>query len=515
MTHPNDGNEPPLLYAVTDEPRPTEPPHNHDAEQATLGAALIDAHARDALTALLDPDDFYTPRHELIYDALITLHAAGTPVDVVTVAEHLQQAGSLARAGGAPYIAHLISIAPPGPTATWHAQIVADYAARRRIQQAANKIADQASRPGSDLDDLTATALHQLQQATARATTGQTPSTWRPVDLGPILDGTLADTPAPTILPRADGPCLLYAGAVHSIAGEPESGKTWVAIRAAVTELAAGNTVLYVDFEDRATRIVNRFLAAGATPNQIRDQLRYIRPDTALTATTTTHLEHAAHGATLAVIDGITEAMTLHGLSLLDNEDVARWLALMPRRLADHGPAVLQIDHVIKNAENRGRYAIGGQHKLAGIDGAAYKVTVTEPFGRGKKGHARITLDKDREGHVRAIALGHTVAVLTIDARDTERHTADQLRIYLDPPTADVGPDGAFRPTHLMESVSRYVEVNPGCTGKTITDTIRGNTKAIRDGLAALVREGYLRTEPGIRNAVHHWSERPFREDDQ
>jgi hypothetical protein len=245
----------------------------------------------------------------------------------------------------------------------------------------------------------------------------------------------------------------------------------------------------------------------------VEAHFRYIRPEVALSPATAPHLMVAAEGSTLAVVDGITEAMTMHGLSLLDNEDVARWLTLLPRRLADAGPAVLQIDHVIKNPEARGRYAIGGQHKLAGIDGCAYKIAVTEPFGRGKRGHARVTLDKDREGHVRALALGLTVATLTIDSRPTERHDGSCVRAYLDPPTTDVTPDGAFRPTGLMERVSRFVELNPGSTQNTIEDTVRGNGKHLRDAVRALLNEGYLRVEPGARKSSLHWSEAPFRED--
>src|SRR5690606_4938868 len=52
---------------------------------------------------------------------------------------------------------------------------------------------------------------------------------WEFVDLDPILDGT-HELPVPTICLRSDGAGLIYPGRVHSIAGEPGGGKTWVAL---------------------------------------------------------------------------------------------------------------------------------------------------------------------------------------------------------------------------------------------------------------------------------------------
>ena len=60
-------------------------------------------------------------------------------------------------------------------------------------------------------------------------------------------------------------------------------------------------------------------------------------------------------------MDGITEAMSLHGLQLQDNNDVARFMVMLPRRFARTGAAALLIDHVTKDRETRGRYAIGAQ----------------------------------------------------------------------------------------------------------------------------------------------------------
>ena len=86
------------------------------------------------------------------------------------------------------------------------------------------------------------------------------------------------------------------------------------------------------------------------------------------------------------MIDGVTEALALEGLDMASNQDVAELLQ-PARRGRSHGPAppCCSIDHVTKDREARGRYAIGAQHKLAGVD-VAYRLDVVQPFGRGREG---------------------------------------------------------------------------------------------------------------------------------
>jgi AAA domain len=142
--------------------------------------------------------------------------------------------------------------------------------------------------------------------------------------------------------------------------------------------------VLYIDFEDDEGGVVGRLLALGADPAWIRARFCYLRPTIALNAPI-----HAAdlsevisnHRPTLAVIDGITEAMTIHGFNPNDNKDIATFGRSLPRPLANCGLATVCLDHVAKNPDGRGCYAIGGVHKLNGIDGAAFILENREPFG--------------------------------------------------------------------------------------------------------------------------------------
>ena len=491
------------------------PPTNNDAEQAVLGALLTAPELAPELETHLDPDDFYRPAHEHIWTTIHHIaHTEGITPDVLTVAAHLQKTGELQRIGGAPYLHTLIAACPIPGQATHYAALVRDTARLRRLQQATTKL--QAIVNSGRVDELEQTftrAYEELDDAAARIgprTTTHTTTSWRPLDLGPVLAGGEVDPP-PAMLARTDGRYLLYDHAVHSISGEPTSGKTWFALLACAQQLDAGNTVTMLDFEDRASRVVGRLLALGAHPDAIRDRFRYVRPHAALDQTGRDALTPAIRDATLVILDGVTEAMTLHGLDLNANSDVASFLELLPRWIADHGPAVLMIDHVVKDTEKQGRWSIGGQHKLAGIDGVSYNIKAIDQFGRGKIGHARITAGKDRAGHVEEYLLGRTAGELWLDARnDTILHA--EIRPPQEAPRDEAGN---MRPTHLMERVSRYIELTPGLGKRELIDgRISGKGTYLRRAIDRLIQEGYIEVVTGPNKKQSHRSVTPFREDE-
>ncbi len=337
-----------------------------------------------------------------------------------------------------------------------------------------------------------------------------TTSTWADVDLAAILTG---DTPPlmPTILARDDGPNLIYPGKVHSVSGESESGKTWLLLAAVVGQLLAAEHVIYIDFEDSAEAITARLQALHVPDQVIAAQVHYSRPDTPLDDQGRAQLAKAlTHRPTLAVIDGVTEAMTIHGYETSSNDGAALFYALLPRWLAHQGPAVALIDHVPKDEERNKRYALGAQHKLAGLDGAAYMVDLIRPFGHGQHGISRVRISKDRPGRVREHSPHGHACDLHLQSDNNGGVT-----LTLRPPVAYDGPDGSasgFRPTHLMEKVSRYVEVHPGMSGRAIVTAVKGRDEHVRLALELLVAEGFISTGKGDRNAIIHSHGRPYRE---
>lgn len=330
-------------------------------------------------------------------------------------------------------------------------------------------------------------------------------TSWSPVDLAPIVAGIEAGEivgPVPTLMTRTDGVALLYPGEIHSLAGEPESGKGWLAGGEVARLLAGGASVLYLDFEDAPASVIARQLALGARAAAIVDRFVYVRPEEALQPGA---LEQLLTGRTyaLAVLDGMSEAYALLGYDSYANQDVPRFLQALPRPIAATGAAVLLIDHVVKDREARGRYALGAQHKLAGV-AVAYAVEVLEAPSRARAGTVKVTIAKDRHGHVRGHASGNVIALAKITPADD----GERVTVELEPPDS-TDAHGAFRPTVLMERVSRYVEQQPGASRRAIRDDVSGKNDAKDLALATLIDEGWIRSERDGR-ALRHYSLEPF-----
>jgi hypothetical protein len=338
-----------------------------------------------------------------------------------------------------------------------------------------------------------------------------TRSSWAAVDLRPVLAGRRS-APKPAVLERGDGNHLLYPGKIHSFAGDSESLKTWCALVGAAQEIERGNHVLLIDFEDNAETAVERLRALGIADDLIRRRLAYVRPmapldEDDLTALTALVRKRYRGGkqTTLVILDGVTEGMVLHGLAPdKGNEDVARWFGLLPRPLADAGPAVLQLDHVPKDKDNRGRYAIGGQHKLAGLDGAAYTFRLVRPFARGLTGSAYVTVAKDRPGRVREVCpagkSGEQSAGLLVLSSDTRDGAVSYTFKPPIEPVEDDAPTG--EPTAAMAAVWVYLSEHPGSSRNVVEHSLRGNgfgASSIRAALDILIRDGFVREESQTR----------------
>lgn len=226
-------------------------------------------------------------------------------------------------------------------------------------------------------------------------------SSWIPKQ---IVETDLADEEPPSMLRREDGNCLLYAGKINAIFGESESGKTWLALEAIRQELEKNQIVFYIDFEDSARGILNR-LKTMRVPTERFKFFRYANPDTRLEPGIgeLMRTEIMAYLPTLIVVDGVNAAMNLLNLDLEKNKDATHFSQTILKPLRVGGAGILTIDHVTKSKDNRGNYAIGAQAKRADIDGAAFAVSVSLPFGRGIDGALDITCTKDRPGFVRAI----------------------------------------------------------------------------------------------------------------
>ena len=116
------------------------PPHNKEAEQSALGAALSNADALAEVLRIVKPADFYDAAHKEIFSTMKELAEDDKNVDIVTVANALRRKGSLEAAGGQGYIAALPNMAPLVRNAAGYAEIVAEKSYLRSLILAADEI---------------------------------------------------------------------------------------------------------------------------------------------------------------------------------------------------------------------------------------------------------------------------------------------------------------------------------------------------------------------------------------
>ena len=140
------------------------PPQDLLAEQSTLGGMLLSKDAVADVIEVLRGKDFYQPKHEIIYDAVLNLYSHGEPTDVITVTEELTKTGMLSRAGGVDYLHTIVSGVPTAASAGHYATIVADKAVLRRLVDAGTRIANMGYASEGEVTDLVNHAQTEIYQ---------------------------------------------------------------------------------------------------------------------------------------------------------------------------------------------------------------------------------------------------------------------------------------------------------------------------------------------------------------
>lgn len=146
------------------------PPHDLLAEQSALGGMLLSKDAVADVIEMLKGADFYVPKHELIFEAILSLYSHGEPTDVVAVTDELIKTGELGRAGGADYLHTLTSIVPTAANAGYYAGIVAERAILRRLVDAGTRIVQLGYAGEGDATDIVNNAQAEIYSVTGSET---------------------------------------------------------------------------------------------------------------------------------------------------------------------------------------------------------------------------------------------------------------------------------------------------------------------------------------------------------
>ncbi|NMC44393.1 MAG: replicative DNA helicase [candidate division Zixibacteria bacterium] len=248
------------------------PPHSQDAEQALLGAMLIDEGAvARAVEILRQERRFYSASHRKIYTAIIALYERSQPADITTVAEELERRGELTDCGGRAYLAGLASGVATAANAEYYARIILEKSTLRDLIEASSDIVNQAYRQEKEVDDL----LDEAEQKVFDISEGQLrsdfsriadllPHTFEAIDNYVETKGGLIGYP--TGYTDLDAITAgLHRGDLIIIAGRPSMGKSALVLNIAENlSLAASKAVAVFSLEMSKEQLALRMLCGRA-----------------------------------------------------------------------------------------------------------------------------------------------------------------------------------------------------------------------------------------------------------
>ena len=245
------------------------PPNSIEAEQAVLGGIFIKPEALNALIGNLVGDDFYLPAHRDIFNAFLELSQSAAPVDLATVAAHLKSRSKLESAGGAAYLAELMTSAISTANVEYFATMVRDKSLARSLISSCSDIIGRCYDPALAVNEL----LDESEQAVfaiSNKTAGKTVRSAKELatkvfeDLAKRMDRNDMITGVPTRYTQLD---MMTAGLQPSdliiVAARPAMGKTAFVLNLAMRAAVWGNVpVVVYSLEMSMEQLMQRMLCA-------------------------------------------------------------------------------------------------------------------------------------------------------------------------------------------------------------------------------------------------------------
>lgn len=254
------------------------PPQNIEAEQAVLGAMLIDKEAIAKATELLSADDFYREAHRVIFSAMLELYNKNEAVDMVTVTEILKRDNKLEDIGGIAYITSLANVVLTAANVKYHAEIVAEKSVLRQLVRVSTEIAAMGYEANDDVGTLLDTAESRILEISNRKKKADfTPINDILMDSVQSIESLLQNKGGLTGLPTGFADLDKLTSGLHPsdfiiLAARPSMGKTAlalnivqnVALRAHKAIGGEPRSVAFFSLEMSKEQLVNRMLCAEA-----------------------------------------------------------------------------------------------------------------------------------------------------------------------------------------------------------------------------------------------------------
>ena len=254
------------------------PPQNIEAEQAVLGAMLIDKEAIAKATEVLSADDFYREAHRVIFSAMLELYNKNEAVDMVTVTEILKRDNKLEDIGGIAYITSLANVVLTAANVKYHAEIVAEKSVLRQLVRVSTEIAAMGYEANEDVGTLLDTAESRILEISNRKKKNDfTPINDILMDSVQSIESLLQNKGGLTGLPAGFADLDKLTSGLHPsdfiiLAARPSMGKTAlalnivqnVALRAHKVIGGEPRSVAFFSLEMSKEQLVNRMLCAEA-----------------------------------------------------------------------------------------------------------------------------------------------------------------------------------------------------------------------------------------------------------
>jgi replicative DNA helicase len=262
------------------------PPQNVEAEQAVLGAILIQSDVLTTVAEMLQPVDFYRTSHQKIYEGMMEVAERGEPVDIVTLTAHLQNLGHLEEIGGVGYLATLANLVPTAANVDYYASIVREKAVVRRLIKVATQIAASGYERTDDVVGLLDDAERRISELTnEKVTRGFTPikdvllTTFERLEF--LYSNKGGVTGVPSGYPDLD---KMTSGFQKSdliiVAARPSVGKTAFSLNIAQNvAVRAGLPVAIFSLEMAKEQLVSRVLCAEANIDAGRMRTGFLEDD--------------------------------------------------------------------------------------------------------------------------------------------------------------------------------------------------------------------------------------------
>jgi len=247
------------------------PPQNLEAEQAVLGAILLDSVAIITVMETLKPEDFYRQAHQFIFEAMVDLNGDNEPIDLITLTTRLQAKQQLAEIGGIQYLTELASAVPTAANVTYYAKIVEEKSMLRRLIRTATEIVTNGYAGSDDIGILLGEAEQRILEISNRkSSTGFISIKDVLMEVFEKVEKLYHDrgktTGIPSGFPDLD---KMTAGFQRSdliiVAARPSVGKTAFSLNVAQNvAVRAKETVAIFSLEMSAAQLVQRIICAEA-----------------------------------------------------------------------------------------------------------------------------------------------------------------------------------------------------------------------------------------------------------